>query len=543
MGELGLFVLGCHAHYNVLVFSALLLTTYGVAALRTGRRRELARLALVPLACVPWVALNAHTILFTSGGGVRWRDIGVTEALAGAFRRVAELPGTPLLALAGAAVAVLVVRRARGLPAGGAAAWRALAALVVLAAVYVVAVAMVTMRAGMMHPRYYLFLLPALHVGLALLVALALERAAVVALALALFAGASAGRLGAYYAQDREGYREATRWLREHLRGDAPLVYTWGPNLPIYRFYLETSFGPDADDRAIRVSAEQEGGAVCERLGDAPKAGLIAHATHRHLAEAALAACGDRYRLAHELEYPRGPRAGVGRSLTGESALSQARLSESPVHRTLRRVSVVVPTYRESANLPHLIDRLAKVRGDARARPRRPRHGRRQPRRVGGGDRGPPRAVGQALVRTTDRGLSAAVLDGMRRARGEVLVCMDADLSHPPEALPAMLRKLEEGADFVIGSRYVDGGSTSDDWGFLRWLNSRVATLLAAPLTSARDPDGGLLRARALDIRARAPTSARWATRSGSSSWSSAAASAWWRRPSTSRTGSSARAS
>ncbi len=301
-GELGLFVLGCHAHYNVLVFSALLLTTYGVAALRTGRRRELARLALVPLACVPWVALNAHTILFTSGGGVRWRDIGVTEALAGAFRRVAELPGTPLLALAGAAVAVLVVRRARGLPAGGAAAWRALAALVVLAAVYVVAVAMVTMRAGMMHPRYYLFLLPALHVGLALLVALALERAAVVALALALFAGASAGRLGAYYAQDREGYREATRWLREHLRGDAPLVYTWGPNLPIYRFYLETSFGPDADDRAIRVSAEQEGGAVCERLGDAPKAGLIAHATHRHLAEAALAACGDRYRLAHELE-------------------------------------------------------------------------------------------------------------------------------------------------------------------------------------------------------------------------------------------------
>jgi dolichol-phosphate mannosyltransferase len=59
-----------------------------------------------------------------------------------------------------------------------------------------------------------------------------------------------------------------------------------------------------------------------------------------------------------------------------------------------------------------------------------------------------------------------------------------------------MLHKLEEGADFVIGSRYVKGGSTSDDWGFLRWINSRVATLLARPLTSARDPMAGFFAFR-----------------------------------------------
>jgi dolichol-phosphate mannosyltransferase len=84
----------------------------------------------------------------------------------------------------------------------------------------------------------------------------------------------------------------------------------------------------------------------------------------------------------------------------------------------------------------------------------------------------------------------------MKRGTGDVLVCMDADLSHPPEAIPKMLHKLEEGADFVIGSRYVQGGSTSDDWGFLRWLNSRVATLLARPLTSARDPMAGFFAFR-----------------------------------------------
>ena len=73
---------------------------------------------------------------------------------------------------------------------------------------------------------------------------------------------------------------------------------------------------------------------------------------------------------------------------------------------------------------------------------------------------------------------------------------MDADLSHPPEVLPAMLAKLDGGADFVLGSRYVSGGTTSHDWGFLRWLNSRVATLLARPLTSVRDPMSGFFALR-----------------------------------------------
>ena len=95
------------------------------------------------------------------------------------------------------------------------------------------------------------------------------------------------------------------------------------------------------------------------------------------------------------------------------------------------------------------------------------------------------------IVRKGDCGLSPSVLDGLRRGTGEFLACMDADLSHPPEALPGMLQKLDEGADFVVGSRYVKGGTTSDDWGFLRWLNSRVATWLARPLTNVRDPMSG----------------------------------------------------
>jgi dolichol-phosphate mannosyltransferase len=160
------------------------------------------------------------------------------------------------------------------------------------------------------------------------------------------------------------------------------------------------------------------------------------------------------------------------------------------------RVTVVVPTYKEAENLPHLITRLGKVREE---------HGLDLDVLIMDDDSkdgsaelvaARPEQWVQIVVRTSDRGLSPSVLDGMRRGQGDVLVCMDADLSHPPEAIPHMLRKLEEGADFVIGSRYVKGGSTSDDWGFVRWLNSRVATLLARPLTSARDPMAGFFAFR-----------------------------------------------
>jgi dolichol-phosphate mannosyltransferase len=160
------------------------------------------------------------------------------------------------------------------------------------------------------------------------------------------------------------------------------------------------------------------------------------------------------------------------------------------------RVTIIVPTYKEVDSLPHLIDRVAKVRAEAGLdidvliMDDDSRDGSAEMLAAR------PEKWVELIVRTTDRGLSQAVLDGARRARGDYLICMDADLSHPPEVLPAMLAKLDGGADFVLGSRYVSGGTTSDDWGFLRWANSRVATLLAMPLTSVRDPMSGFFALR-----------------------------------------------
>lgn len=158
--------------------------------------------------------------------------------------------------------------------------------------------------------------------------------------------------------------------------------------------------------------------------------------------------------------------------------------------RALPSITIVVPTYEEAENLPDLIDRVVEVREahhlaiDVLIMDDDSRDG-----SVELVAARPEKWV-QLIVRTAKRGLSDAALDGLRRGRGDVLVCMDADLSHPPEAIPQMLQTLEAGADFVIGSRYIAGGST-DDGGLLRWLNSRAATLLARPLTSVRDPMAG----------------------------------------------------
>ncbi len=129
-------------------------------------------------------------------------------------------------------------------------------------------------------------------------------------------------------------------------------------------------------------------------------------------------------------------------------------------------VSVIVPTFKEAENLPLLIDRLSHLRGnnsmdlellimddDSKD-----------------GTEELVASLSQKWIRlvtrTTDRGLSVAVCDGLKRAQGDVIVVMDADLSHPPESIPALVTALMDGYDFALGSRYVKGGSTSDDWGF-----------------------------------------------------------------------------
>jgi dolichol-phosphate mannosyltransferase len=98
------------------------------------------------------------------------------------------------------------------------------------------------------------------------------------------------------------------------------------------------------------------------------------------------------------------------------------------------------------------------------------------------------------LVRRNKRGLSSAVLDGIKIASGNLICVMDADHSHPPELIPRM-RKEMQNADFVLGSRYVKGGGI-ENWPFSRKIMSKFATLLAKPLVSVKDPMSGFFMFR-----------------------------------------------
>jgi dolichol-phosphate mannosyltransferase len=156
-------------------------------------------------------------------------------------------------------------------------------------------------------------------------------------------------------------------------------------------------------------------------------------------------------------------------------------------------VSVVIPAYKEFENLPKLINRVALLRAQL------------NPLEIiivdDDSKDGTFTYLGKLqrdndwikfIFRKNQRGLSSAVIEGFKQARYSILVCMDADLSHPPEIIPQMVEAISKpNVDFVIGSRFVKGGSVPDTWSFSRWLNTIVARCFARLFTNAKDPMSG----------------------------------------------------
>ncbi|WP_100486921.1 glycosyltransferase [Sporolactobacillus pectinivorans] len=103
------------------------------------------------------------------------------------------------------------------------------------------------------------------------------------------------------------------------------------------------------------------------------------------------------------------------------------------------------------------------------------------------------------IHRTSERGLAKAVVEGLHHANGKILVVMDADLQHPPESIPEMVKKIEEGYQMVIPSRFVKGGS---DGGlnsyrkFVSWTARIIARLTLKRLRKITDPTSGFFAVR-----------------------------------------------
>src|SRR5579871_6651896 len=162
--------------------------------------------------------------------------------------------------------------------------------------------------------------------------------------------------------------------------------------------------------------------------------------------------------------------------------------------------SIIVPTYREAKNIPALAARIANLNQsqetfelilvddhsqdgiDTVVRDLQSQY---------------PWLM--LLQRQGKRSLSESVIDGIKAARFPMIIIMDADLSHPPEKIPAMLALLRDPiVDIVIGSRYVAGGSTDEVWPLKRRLISKLAALVARLLlsTDVKDPLSGFIAVR-----------------------------------------------
>ena len=154
-------------------------------------------------------------------------------------------------------------------------------------------------------------------------------------------------------------------------------------------------------------------------------------------------------------------------------------LSDKNAYSFRKSVCVVVPTYNESENLPELTERIFSLNlprlsvliVDDNSPDRTAETARRLSLQYKG-------AI-QVLQRRMKSGLGTAYIEGFQSASAkgyEIIVQMDADLSHRPEYLPQMIDFLQE-YDVVVGSRYIDKNGMDSEWGIHRKILSFCGNL------------------------------------------------------------------
>jgi len=157
-----------------------------------------------------------------------------------------------------------------------------------------------------------------------------------------------------------------------------------------------------------------------------------------------------------------------------------------PKTMTKPKVSVLLPTYNERENLPIIVWLLVKYFTEASltfeiiiiddGSPDGTLDVAKELQKIYGEE--------QIVLRPRAKklGLGTAYIHGVKHAKGEFIVIMDADLSHHPKFIPDMLQTQVEGNfDLVSGTRYAHGGGVYG-WDFMRKLISRTANYVAQVL-------------------------------------------------------------
>ncbi len=158
-----------------------------------------------------------------------------------------------------------------------------------------------------------------------------------------------------------------------------------------------------------------------------------------------------------------------------------------------KAVTIIIPTYNENDNIVPLVERISSAMPDKNFTiliiDDNSRDGTAETARALSA-----KYPVKVIVRKDKRGLASAVVDGLEQVSGNIVAVMDADLQHPPEVIPELLKKLNDGADMAIGSRYVKGGGCRG-WSLTRRIMSKgaiaISHVLLPQTRNIKDPMSG----------------------------------------------------
>lgn len=145
----------------------------------------------------------------------------------------------------------------------------------------------------------------------------------------------------------------------------------------------------------------------------------------------------------------------------------------------MTKVSVIIPTLNEAGSIKEVLNGISKNKVD-------------EVLIIDGhsidGTADLAKKLGCPVFLQEKKGFGEAIAEGVKRAKGDVLIFITADNSQNPGDIPALLEKIAEGYDMVMASRYLPGAGSDDDTA-LHYIGNKIFTFLCNKLYGSNFSD------------------------------------------------------